>query len=632
MTSDKLQYDSSLGGDIKLPTSINAGDFAAAHINEIKSLIHSINNPQNNKIIHQMMPNRMRRRAMTQNPKRLPRKYREIHVAQMSKSGVPTKNKRPSRKYRRRPSNLMKEYARRMRKNIWLETHIWHAKRFHVKELWGYKIPWTPCDRAGRAAYRAVAKHCLVQDISYYGCIEIEGPFSVLKEGFQKICSQECGLTLTANVFIRGNREGLNRAPKRMKALPALDTEFLMTGPPKDAPKSLSNSAIWDANVRKRILNEMLSTHEINTKRSKEVLVPGETSNFEFTLQPLPILVIQRPGNQDSEWKKIGFGSGYDVIIPNGYGLSVWLNLIAAGARACGVQEVISFHKEMGNDQFLPDTIPGQKEADRVQRELLINYFKRPPNRRVNYTKLSIAKPFKAPWKQLLQNWDNQTDNWHVLRDKDKLVRIQQAIKRRFNIQSAQLEPDMLIPVKLTMMTHGNPGEFSLICIPRRDDLRQNIRKLKLNDNHPVYIEPLKSDPHESERNKLKITHKKLLKRLRSRRVRKKRREQANSLKRIRIMKADTGEICAQHFKKMCQLWLPDNFPSIRHQCSRETIGYMTLTGFTLSEGRVTGIGYVAAKGLEKLLKAVNKGKLICLVRGTKTRNYRFASISLKVS
>lgn len=402
-----------------------------------------------------------------------------------------------------------------------------------------------------------------------------------------------------------------------------------MSGPPQDTPKCLPNSPIWETDIRKHILTDMLTTHEINTKRSKEVLVPGETSTFEHALQPIPVLVIQRPGNQNSEYKKLGFGSGYDVIVPVGYGLSVWLNLIAAGARPGGVQETLSFHKEICQDHFAPDTVPGKKDADRIERDLLMKYFNRPPNHRVNYTKLSIVKPFKCPWKKLLQDWNNQNDTWHVLRNRDALVKVDQAMKRRFNIQSAQLEANMLVPVKLTMMTHGNPGDFSLICIPKRQDLRTNITKLKLNDNHPVYVEPLRMDLHENERKTLKMTHKKLLKRLRSRRVRVKRRQQLTSTTRVRIMKADTGEICAKHFRKMCQLWLPNNFPSIRNQCSRETIGYVTTSGFTLSEGKVTAVGYVAANGLEKLLKAVNKGKLICLVRGTKTRNYRFASVAV---
>ena len=71
--------------------------------------------------------------------------------------------KRPSRKHRRRPSNLLNEYLRRQRSKKWLETHIWHAKRFHMTEKWGYKLPLHPNDKGARASYRASAKHCLLQ-------------------------------------------------------------------------------------------------------------------------------------------------------------------------------------------------------------------------------------------------------------------------------------------------------------------------------------------------------------------------------------------------------------------------------------------------------------------------------------
>lgn len=81
----------------------------------------------------------------------------------MEKSGLPTKGKRPSRKYRRKPSNLLMEYNRRQLTTMWLETHIWHAKRFHMTELWGYKLPNYPNDKSFRACYRATAKHCLIQ-------------------------------------------------------------------------------------------------------------------------------------------------------------------------------------------------------------------------------------------------------------------------------------------------------------------------------------------------------------------------------------------------------------------------------------------------------------------------------------
>ena len=48
------------------------------------------------------------------------------------------------------------------RSNTWLETHIWHAKRFHMAEKWGYKIADFPNDKCFRACYRAAAQKCLM--------------------------------------------------------------------------------------------------------------------------------------------------------------------------------------------------------------------------------------------------------------------------------------------------------------------------------------------------------------------------------------------------------------------------------------------------------------------------------------
>ena len=62
-------------------------------------------------------------------------------------------SKRPSRKYRRRPKNLLAEYNRRQRNNVWMETHIWHAKRFKMDNKWGYRIPINPTQKGTRAAY-----------------------------------------------------------------------------------------------------------------------------------------------------------------------------------------------------------------------------------------------------------------------------------------------------------------------------------------------------------------------------------------------------------------------------------------------------------------------------------------------
>jgi hypothetical protein len=82
---------------------------------------------------------------------------------QLRKSGLPSEPKRPSRKFRRRPQNLLLEYNRRQKRYVWLETHLWHAKRFRMTEKWGYKLADFPNDKSFRACYRATANHCLLQ-------------------------------------------------------------------------------------------------------------------------------------------------------------------------------------------------------------------------------------------------------------------------------------------------------------------------------------------------------------------------------------------------------------------------------------------------------------------------------------
>ena len=149
----------------------------------------------------------MRRRIMSHNAKRMPRKLRNGHLSQMKKSGLPPKTKRPSRKYRRRPRNLLLEYNRRQRNKFWLETHIWHAKRFKMIEKWGFKLADHSNDRCFKANYRAVMNHCLIQDISYYTCLEIKGPIDILQQKLKMHCNPN-ELTFGAKIYINGEREG----------------------------------------------------------------------------------------------------------------------------------------------------------------------------------------------------------------------------------------------------------------------------------------------------------------------------------------------------------------------------------------------------------------------------------------
>lgn len=78
-------------------------------------------------------------------------------------SSKPEGQKKKSRYHRRRPKNLLKEYTRRQRKHVWLETHIWHAKRMKMIDTWGYRLADHPNDKGYRASYRATKNNCILQ-------------------------------------------------------------------------------------------------------------------------------------------------------------------------------------------------------------------------------------------------------------------------------------------------------------------------------------------------------------------------------------------------------------------------------------------------------------------------------------
>lgn len=562
MAKQKHEYDSALGGTVQLPDLLNTYKYAADRVTEIKSLVDAIRNPSNTKLVFQTLPKHMRRRAMSYNSKRLPQKNRKAHVAQMRKSGPSAKQKRPARKYRRKVTNLMREYVRRQRQYTWLETHIWHAKRFHMTERWGYKLPLKSCDKTFRFNYRATAKHCLIQDISYTGCIELSAPLDVIRDRFEVLRNPNGGLGICAKAYTNGKREGnmdlfkANAYPMnaigpvsfiwkpdsddvgvrtvwlfahpsfyndvvnelvevfQLKAIPdesdaepmqtnqdkskTVDTpkaapiffnfitrvkliqlkdnlnRFRLTGPlshsvlvkafqcrpesqtlnalsppdnwftaflngdgkmahhsqrdywsrvanvtspaelcsnmvlalnvsdprtvrPRRRTKAVPDialnshdgkvndavleiperngvSQIWDDECRRRILKEKMTTSDYCVMRNKHALVPGEPCSFENDLQPIPVLLIQRPGSQNGDFKRLGYACGWDVIVPAGYGLSTWICLVMWGARAGGLREIDSICRESGCDQFLPDTMAATVINDEKAKDLREKY------------------------------------------------------------------------------------------------------------------------------------------------------------------------------------------------------------------------------------------------------------------
>ena len=71
--------------------------------------------------------------------------------------------KKKSRKQRRKPRCLRGNSVRRERgKALWLETHLWHAKRMHMTDHYGYRVAESANDKGVRQAYRSMQYGCLL--------------------------------------------------------------------------------------------------------------------------------------------------------------------------------------------------------------------------------------------------------------------------------------------------------------------------------------------------------------------------------------------------------------------------------------------------------------------------------------
>lgn len=76
---------------------------------------------------------------------------------------------------RRRLRYLLNAFELRQKKHgHWTETHIWHAKRFHMASRWGVKYATRCSDKSDRSTYRLVQRNsACVMDRSYFATFEI---------------------------------------------------------------------------------------------------------------------------------------------------------------------------------------------------------------------------------------------------------------------------------------------------------------------------------------------------------------------------------------------------------------------------------------------------------------------------
>ncbi|XP_055387121.1 ribonucleases P/MRP protein subunit POP1 [Condylostylus longicornis] len=743
---------------------------ASAYTKEIKTLLKNVKYPANTTLIFQSLPKHMRRRAMSHYPKRLPKIYRKVHLSQMKKSGKLTQHSK-------------KPKSKKLRKNIFrkkmflLKTHIWHSKRFLMVKKWNCKIPFCPSEKSYRSCHKAIKASCLIQDISYYNCIEINGFLADIKDRFQLLTNRNSNLSICAKTFSSGAREGhvtlfqnemfprgalgevnfmwkpcktqcekrtlwiwihpscysniLNEIIKTFELvkfqgenasndetsiisgyenkstnlslieLKQTFNRFRITGPRSQSvllkilrpskiadevkgswfleamqssshrenhtlqsqfwvgcnseqilpnmvislnvqdPRSLGNfermqegktienysnfsekiseSFLWNSNIRQKLKVGFINDPEYNKIVRKTALISTEKM-FENCLQTVPVILIQNPGSYNNTISKLGYGGGWDLIVPDFYSSIFWQSLLFCKVRVGGFREMQSIFKESGLDMFLPDTVSGKIESEERALILKSRHFKKPLNKRCNYNKLCISSPFKLPFNELVNEWYplESEQNFFVLRDLESLQNISKSLLRKADFPN--VEPGCLIQIYIQMKTKGKLDDLSIICIPHKEDLK--CAKYK----NVAYTEPLKnclikkSKNEEKKQRLVKIdTSKVIFKNKQNKKLyNTKMKNLANSIK----------NSCA---KEASELWIIESPKCVRKQCSREVIGYVKYSNFSYIHSKIIGIGYVVAEGLKELVNT-SKEPYKILVRGKTSRNYYVANFEIPIN
>ncbi|KAI9353249.1 ribonucleases P/MRP protein subunit POP1-domain-containing protein [Zopfochytrium polystomum] len=155
--------------------------------------------------VFQTLPRHMRRRAASYNVKRIPRKERQRAIDE-AKANPKDAQVKKNRRVRRRPEEISEMFGKRSQAGkLWLQTHIWHAKRMHMTQLWGFMLPAFPNDKGTRATFRFSNHQCVIHDVSYYRCIELKGTLEEIARVMKIVCDP---LLPPVEKFSDGTRQG----------------------------------------------------------------------------------------------------------------------------------------------------------------------------------------------------------------------------------------------------------------------------------------------------------------------------------------------------------------------------------------------------------------------------------------
>ncbi|KAL5501441.1 POP1 [Sanghuangporus vaninii] len=206
--SEPRQQNTSSSSSMEgLPSTIDVEKFAEIRGYEINAMKQAMDNVASagTQRVWQSLPRHLRRRAASHDVRHVPARLRQKARAEMDTSAKPSSKNRLPRRGKAKALTRTEEFLKRQQDKSWLETHIWHAKRMHMENMWGYRLAKTPTEKAFRPSHRASVHGCILHDASYEAIIELSGPEGVLKEILAR-CSDPRTVSPGAVRFISGSR------------------------------------------------------------------------------------------------------------------------------------------------------------------------------------------------------------------------------------------------------------------------------------------------------------------------------------------------------------------------------------------------------------------------------------------
>lgn len=598
-----------------------------------------------NRRVYQQLAWHLRRRTMSHSSRRAPARVRAALMRELSlqkkgndpnwQEGKPgPKGARRLRKYRRKARFLVALRKLRNAKPERLETHTWHAKRFHMMRfLDAAVVPSYPNDRGVRSAYRAMSHACVAHDASYLcvvqvtaqsaqslratlvacllgedavrvvtdpvmagvrrvqnvvivdsqgmpvapvdllwrsnkqapqvwmwvhpvaaqdvvqalesgavtGDVKVESlrnklcTFSIIgpRSGYILGVTMNCSVvgpnwdavrfsrspaSLPAGCVLTGEVEDPRAAfpPKRTRAMSSADRQSMQKVNESlgNSFMSASDSDLWDA-----IKRTACKCKPMEQGRKQSNGRQGSRSKAQM----VPFILLQREAGLSR-----GFGSGWDLVIPSGWGMAFWTSIMYAnGARAVGQRDMLQMQLECSSPVFpydFLDTERGKAILREEESAAWEKYKRRPKSKRVNYDLYRVKSPFfpelelvvrsiadnrvEAPSTKRRRRFpvvelESGKDNWRIVRSKLELramlgVQNVRAVdklrhgghRREGDGSNPSTEPDdtgtpfssegdikNFARMTVRPVGRGVPERNGLICMPTTEDLIEFQRR-----------------------------------------------------------------------------------------------------------------------------------------------------------